>query len=114
MLLAVARQSRQLLEQRLGLLQIARIKPFGEPAIDRREKVASCISLTLIAPQPRQAHRGTQLKGPGLLLLRDGDCSKECFLGWRRARRIALEQNFAAQAMQQSVAPVLSCLTGEG
>jgi hypothetical protein len=47
-------------------------------------------------------------------LLRDGDCSDECLLGPRRIRRIALEQNLAAAAMQESVAPAFSCLTCEG
>jgi hypothetical protein len=41
-----------------------------------------------------------QLKTAGLLQLRDADCSKECILGRRRIGRIALEQNLAAQAMQ--------------
>jgi hypothetical protein len=62
----------------------------------------------------RQRERCAQLEAPRLPLLRDGDCSKECFLGWRLVRRIALEQNLAAQAMQESVAPVFSCLTCEG
>ena len=43
----------QLTEQSLGLLQIARVKPFGEPAVDRSEKLATLISLALIAPEPR-------------------------------------------------------------
>ena len=32
-------------------LQIERIKPFGEPAVDRSEKLASLIPLALIAPE---------------------------------------------------------------
>src|SRR5215475_9144825 len=54
-----------------------------------------------------------QLKTARLLLLRDGDCSKERILGRRRIRRIALEQNLPVQAMQEGVAPVFSCLTRE-
>jgi hypothetical protein len=56
----------------------------------------------------------SQLKTARLLLLRDGDCSEQCILGRRHIGRIALEQNLAPQAMQESVAPVLSCLTCEG
>ena len=37
--------SRQLLQQRLGLFQVERIEPFGEPAVDRSEKLASLIPL---------------------------------------------------------------------
>jgi len=55
-----------------------------------------------------------QLETARLLLLRDGDCTKQCFLGWRRIRRIALEQNLAAAVMQESVAPVFACLACEG
>jgi hypothetical protein len=47
-------------------------------------------------------------------VLRDGDCGEECILGQRRIRRIALEQNLAAQAVQESVAPVFPCVTGGG
>jgi hypothetical protein len=62
----------------------------------------------------RQRERRAQLKTARLLLLCDGDCSEKCILSRRRIRRIALEQNLAAQAMQESVAPALSCLTCEG
>ena len=60
----------QLIEQRLSLLQIERIKPFGEPAVDRSEKFAGLIPLALIAPEPRHAHRRAQLPGLCLLLVR--------------------------------------------
>jgi hypothetical protein len=62
----------------------------------------------------RQRERRAQLETPRLLLLRDGDCGEECVLDRRRIRRIALEQNLAPAAMQESVAPVFSCLTCEG
>ncbi len=39
------RLRRQLIEQRLSLLQIARIKPFGEPAVDRSDKLAGFSAL---------------------------------------------------------------------
>ena len=61
----------QLAQQRLRLLQIARIKPFCKPAIDRSEKLASLIPLALVAPEPRHAHCGAQFPGLGLLALRN-------------------------------------------
>ena len=61
----------QLVEQRLSLFQIERVEPFCEPAIDRSEEIASLIPLTLVAPEPRHAHRRTEF--PGLCLLRAGD-----------------------------------------
>src|SRR5215813_12755804 len=60
-----------------------------------------------------QRKRRAQLKTPCFLLLGEGDCSEQCILGRRRIRWIALEQNLAAQAMQESVAPVFSCLSCE-
>jgi len=43
----------QLIEQRLGLLQVQRVKALGEPAVDRSEKFSGLFPLPLIAPQPR-------------------------------------------------------------
>jgi tetratricopeptide (TPR) repeat protein len=57
----------QLVQQRLRLFQIARIKPIREPAVDRREKLTSLIPFALIAPEPRHAYRGAEF--PGLRLL---------------------------------------------
>jgi hypothetical protein len=58
----------RLVEQRLGFLQIERVEAFGEPVVDRRQKIAGLLSLAVIAPEPRQAHRRAQL--PRLCLLR--------------------------------------------
>ena len=55
-------------KQRLGLLQIERVEAFGEPAVDRSEKLAGLIPLALIAPEPRHAHCGAQFPGFCLLL----------------------------------------------
>jgi N-acylglucosamine 2-epimerase (GlcNAc 2-epimerase) len=49
----------------------ARIKPFGEPAVDRSWKIASPITFSLVAPEPRHAHGGAQFPGFGLLLACD-------------------------------------------
>ena len=40
--------SGQLVKQRLRLFQIERVKPFGEPAVDRSEKLAGLIPLALM------------------------------------------------------------------
>ena len=50
--------SRQLIEQRLCLLQVQRVEAFGEPAVDRGEEVAGfgaatlAISRKIVAGQP--------------------------------------------------------------
>jgi hypothetical protein len=40
----------QLVQQRLGLLQIGCVETFSEPAVDRREQFASLLRFPLIAP----------------------------------------------------------------
>jgi hypothetical protein len=77
MLLACGRQSRQLLEQRLRLLQIERIEAFGEPAIDGRKKIAGLIPFALIAVEPRHAYRRAHSPGLCLLLTGNGESTFE-------------------------------------
>src|SRR5262249_23634680 len=78
-----ARLRRQLVERRLGLFQIARVEAFGEPPIDRSEKIASLIALSLITPEPRHAHCGAEFPGFGLLLTSNGECALEICLRLR-------------------------------
>jgi hypothetical protein len=40
-----------------GLLQVRRLKPFGEPAVDRGQYLLGVVSLALLLPQPREARR---------------------------------------------------------
>jgi hypothetical protein len=40
----------QRVQQRLGLLQICRLKPLGEPAVDRRQELAGLFMLALVLP----------------------------------------------------------------
>ena len=42
----------QLVKQRLGVLQIERVEAFGEPAVERSERIAGLIPLALIALEP--------------------------------------------------------------
>jgi hypothetical protein len=52
---------RQLAQERLRPLQVARVKTLGEPSVDRSEKIESLIPLALTAPQPRHAYCRAQL-----------------------------------------------------
>src|SRR5262245_11250291 len=56
-----ASSCRQLLQQRLRLLQIERIEPFAEPTAYRAEQFASLLRLALVAPEAGEAHSGAQL-----------------------------------------------------
>ena len=54
-------------EQRLGLLQIRRVKAFGAPGVERGQEVASGFPLAVVVPEPTQAARRTQLQRLRLL-----------------------------------------------
>jgi len=86
-------KSRQLVEQRLGIFQIARVEAFGEPAIDRSEKIAGLIPLALIAPEPRHARRRAQFQGLCLLLARSRERTLEIRFRFRRFRLRRLERD---------------------
>jgi hypothetical protein len=47
----------QLIEQRLGLLQIECVETFGKPTVDRREKIAGIIVLALSMPMASEVER---------------------------------------------------------
>ena len=64
---------RQLLQQRLRLLQIARVKPFSKPPVNRSKQFARLLQLALVAPEACEAHGGAEFPGFGLLLARGGE-----------------------------------------
>src|SRR5215469_9511797 len=47
--------SRQCVEQRLCVFEIRCVQAFGEPAVDRREEIASLSVATLVAVEPGEA-----------------------------------------------------------
>src|SRR5439155_17429777 len=61
------------IQQRLGFLQVHRIKPLGEPAVDGRQQLSGFSALTLLLPQPAQAHGRPQLQRFRLLLAGDAE-----------------------------------------
>ena len=64
---------RQLLQQRLRFLQIARVEPFSKPSVNRSQQFARLLHLALVTPEAREAHCGAEFPGFGLLLARDGE-----------------------------------------
>ena len=99
----------QLIEKSLGLLQVKRVETLGEPAIDRSEKIARLIPLTLIAPQPRHAHRRTQFPGLCLLLPRNRERTFEICFRFRCIRLRRPERDFPGYAMDFCLAPRFLC-----
>ena len=75
---------RQLLQQRLRLLQIARVEPFSEPAVNRSKQFARLLHLALVAPEAREAHGGAEFPGFGLLLA--CDCKRTLEIAFRFCR----------------------------
>src|SRR6266481_4136748 len=52
----------ELVEQRLCFFEIGGGETFGEPAVDRREKVAGLGVTALVAAQPGEARGGAELR----------------------------------------------------
>jgi len=53
----------QLVEQRLGVLQVGGVETFGEPVVNVGEHRARLVSTTLTVEQPREARRRAQFEG---------------------------------------------------
>jgi hypothetical protein len=49
---------RQLLQQRLRLLQVPRVEALREPPVNRSQQFARLLHLALVAPEAREAHGG--------------------------------------------------------
>jgi len=104
----VRRASPQLLQQRLCLLQIGRVKAFGEPAVDRGEEVAGFGAAVLVAAHPSEAHGGAQFPEFGLLLHGDAQAFAIQILG---GFGMALsQQQLAFLPVQLSREPALACV----
>ena len=67
----------QLLQQRLRLLQIARVEAFREPPVNRSKQFARLLHLALVAPEACEAHGGAEFPGFCLLLARDRERALE-------------------------------------
>ena len=95
----------QLIEQRLGLLQIERVEAFGEPIIDGGEKIAGLIPPALIAPEPRHARRRTQFPRLCLLLTSNRKRTLEIRFRFRRIWLRRHEREVAGYSMEVRLEP---------
>jgi hypothetical protein len=100
---------RQLVEYRLGLFQVQRVKTLGEPAVDRSEKFSGLIPLPLIAPQPRHADSRAQLPGLCLLRTRDRERPFETGFGFCQIPLWRHQGDFAGDAMDLGLVPCFLC-----
>ena len=69
----VSARSRQLLQQRLRILQVSRIKALGEPVVDWCQEVMGFLAFALLLPESSETGCGTEFPGFGLLVLGDTD-----------------------------------------
>jgi hypothetical protein len=72
---AYTRQSRmdrlrELIKQRLRLLQIGRLEAFREPFVDRSQDIAGLRALALLGPEAGEADGGAEFPELGALVLR--------------------------------------------
>ena len=74
----------EFVEQRLCVFEIRRVEAFGEPSVDRREKVAGFGGAALVAAEPGEARSGAQFPELGLLLLGDAQGFAIQYLGGLR------------------------------
>src|SRR5215469_12582970 len=63
----------QLVEQRLGVLQVRSVEALGEPVVDCGKHRARLVAAIGITQQARKAHRSAQLPGSRVLLTRNVD-----------------------------------------
>jgi len=73
----------QLVEQGLSFLQIARVEPLSEPAVNRSKQFASLLRFPLVTPETRHAHRCAEFPGLRFLLTCDGERAVEIGLRFR-------------------------------
>src|SRR6516165_1806180 len=71
----------ELVEQRLGVLEVGCGETFSEQAIDRRQQVAGFGAAALVAAEPGKAHSGAQFPELGPLLPGDAQRLAIQFLG---------------------------------
>src|SRR5215471_5184763 len=103
-----------LVEQRLRLLQVDRIKPFSKPTIYRSKKSASFLPHPLVVPKSRHAHRCTQLPGFCLLRMRNRERALEIWSRLRRTQLRQLERDFAGYTMDFCLVPTFLCCFHRG
>ena len=103
---AVSRlRSGERVQQRLRLLQIARVEAFREPAVNWSKQFARLPHLALVAPEAREAHCGAQFPGLCPLLTSDGKRAFEIRFRFRDIRFRRHLRDFARHAMNFSFAP---------
>jgi len=85
------------LQQRLRLLQVCRVKPFGKPAIHRGQQVIGVLALALGLPQTGQAGGSMEFPKFSLLIVGNAEGSLEAGFSLGCIRDRLLEEQFALE-----------------
>ena len=97
--------STKLAEQGPGVSEVGGVKTFGEPIVDRGEKIVCCLAFSLIAQEPRQARGCAQFPRLCLLCSRKGQGMLETVFRFRHVPLRRLERDLTSDAMRLSLAP---------
>src|ERR1700722_1096852 len=96
---------RNLLEQRLCRSEIGRRETLGESIVNRCQQVARFFAASLLAPQPRKAHGGTQFPRQCALLA--------CQIGGLAVVILGRRRRSGRAPGQQQFPPDPQCLGGQ-
>ena len=102
--------SRERLEQRLRLRDLRKLRRRRKAFQRGRQDVVGVDGAARGLVELGQRQRGAQLEAAGLLLLRDGDGGEEGGFGGGGVGGVLFEEDFAADAMESGVEPMLSGL----
>ena len=100
---------RQLPQQRLRLLQIARVVALCKPPVNRSKQFGRLLRLALVTPEACEADGGAEFPGFGLLLAGNRKRPLEIGFGFRSVRLRRLKRNVARNAMNVCLAPSFIC-----
>jgi hypothetical protein len=89
---------RKLLQQRLRLLQIARVESLCEPPVYRSQQFARLLRLPLVTPEARHAHRCAEFPRFGLLSA-------------RHYKRMVEVRLFLASGARIAISPATRCIS---
>src|SRR5229473_1837814 len=90
----------QLVEQGLGVFQVARVEALGEPTVDFGEHLARLAAAPLLVEQPSEAHRYAQFPRLGALAPSDIDSFAKRFFRLYDVCLMAPEQQFTPHPMK--------------
>ena len=79
---------------------------LSEPAVNRSEQFARLLRLALVAPEPREAHRGAEFPGFGLLLTRNSERALEIASAFAASGSERFKRDFPGYAIDLGLPPL--------